>query len=113
MDSIDTLDQRLDNNLNCLEKEMLEKAVASDHAKTFETKLKNVQTDNDDLKSKITELQRKLKDSEREHSLSDTEYNFIYDERSTCYTKIKELEHEFLERVQTDQTIHLNKPKEF
>ena len=69
--------------------------------------------ENEELQSKISALTAKLKSLDVENAENEQKYNMIYKERVDLYTKIKDLEDEFLKRGQTDQTIHMNKPKEF
>ena len=40
-------------------------------------------------------------------------YDMIFSQRTNLFAKIKELEDKFLKKGQTDETIHMNQPKEF
>jgi len=58
-------------------------------------------------------LQKKLRAEEIASSENVQNYDMIFAQRTNLFAKIKDLEEKFLKRGQTDQTIHMNQPKEF
>ncbi|KAJ9551856.1 hypothetical protein OSB04_015901 [Centaurea solstitialis] len=65
------------------------------------------------LNANITDLQKRLQEAERVSSENVKKYEFIFAQRINLFAKIKDMEDKFLKRGQTDQTIHVNQPKEF
>ncbi|KAJ9562411.1 hypothetical protein OSB04_007571 [Centaurea solstitialis] len=65
------------------------------------------------LNANITDLQKRLLEAERVSSENVKKYEFIFAQRINLFAKIKDMEDKFLKRGQTDQTIHMNQPKEF
>ncbi|KAJ9541350.1 hypothetical protein OSB04_027856 [Centaurea solstitialis] len=65
------------------------------------------------LNANITDLQKRLHEAERVSSENVKKYEFIFAQRINLFAKIKDMEDKFLKRGQTDQTIHMNQPKEF
>ncbi|KAJ9541440.1 hypothetical protein OSB04_027946 [Centaurea solstitialis] len=65
------------------------------------------------LNANITDLQKRLHEAERVSSENVKKYEFIFAQRTNLFAKIKDMEDKFLKRGQTDQTIHMNQPKEF
>ncbi|KAJ9565746.1 hypothetical protein OSB04_001712 [Centaurea solstitialis] len=65
------------------------------------------------LNANITDLQKRLHEAERVSSENVKNYEFIFAQRINLFAKIKDMEDKFLKRGQTDQTIHMNQPKEF
>ncbi|KAJ9542052.1 hypothetical protein OSB04_028558 [Centaurea solstitialis] len=61
----------------------------------------------------ITDLQKKLHEVEVLSRVSVQKYEAIFAQRTNLFAKIKDMEDKFLKRGQTDQTIHMNQPKEF
>ncbi|KAJ9542272.1 hypothetical protein OSB04_028778 [Centaurea solstitialis] len=65
------------------------------------------------LNDNISELQKKLHEAEVLSRESLQKYEVIFAQRTNLFAKIKDMEDKFLKRGQTDQTIHMNQPKEF
>ncbi|KAJ9545161.1 hypothetical protein OSB04_024868 [Centaurea solstitialis] len=65
------------------------------------------------LNDNITDLQKKLNEAELLSRVSVQKYDVIFAQRTNLFEKIKDMEHKFPKRGQTDQTIHMNQPKEF
>ncbi|KAJ9554618.1 hypothetical protein OSB04_018663 [Centaurea solstitialis] len=65
------------------------------------------------LNANITDLQKRLHEAEIVSSENVKKYEFIFAQRINLFAKIKDMEDKFLKRGQTDQTIHMNQPKEF
>ena len=111
--TITSLENSLKSEHDLVLKFSLEKALALKQVTSLEESLTELKDKNEFLKLQISEISEKLNLSEIESSNNAVRYNVIFAERTELYAKIKELEDEFLKRGQTDQTIHLNKPKEF
>ena len=58
-------------------------------------------------------MQKKLHNVEIVSHENVERYDMIFAQRTNLFAKIKEHEDKFLKRGQTDQTIHMNQPKEF
>ncbi|KAJ9558101.1 hypothetical protein OSB04_012715 [Centaurea solstitialis] len=65
------------------------------------------------LNDNISDLQKKLHEAEVLSRESLQKYEVIFAQRTNLFAKIKDMEDKFLKRGQTDQTIHMNQPKEF
>ncbi|KAJ9538374.1 hypothetical protein OSB04_031107 [Centaurea solstitialis] len=65
------------------------------------------------LNDHISDLQKKLHEAEVLSRESLQKYEVIFAQRINLFAKIKDMEDKFLKRGQTDQTIHMNQPKEF
>ncbi|KAJ9545582.1 hypothetical protein OSB04_025289 [Centaurea solstitialis] len=65
------------------------------------------------LNDNILDLQKKLHEAEVLSRESLQKYEVIFAQRTNLFAKIKDMEDKFLKRGQTDQTIHMNQPKEF
>ncbi|KAJ9565352.1 hypothetical protein OSB04_001318 [Centaurea solstitialis] len=65
------------------------------------------------LNENISDLQKKLHEAEVLSRESLQKYEVIFAQRTNLFAKIKDMEDKFLKRGQTDQTIHMNQPKEF
>ncbi|KAJ9560873.1 hypothetical protein OSB04_006033 [Centaurea solstitialis] len=65
------------------------------------------------LNDNIPDLQKKLHEAEVLSRESLQKYKVIFAQRTNLFAKIKNMEDKFLKRGQTDQTIHMNQPKEF
>ncbi|KAJ9542492.1 hypothetical protein OSB04_028998 [Centaurea solstitialis] len=65
------------------------------------------------LNDHISDLQKKLHEAEVLSRESLEKYEVIFAQRTNLFAKIKDMEDKFLKRGQTDQTIHMNQPKEF
>ncbi|KAJ9538357.1 hypothetical protein OSB04_031090 [Centaurea solstitialis] len=65
------------------------------------------------LNDNISDLQKKLHEAEVLSKESLQKYEVIFAQRTNLFAKIKDMEDKFLKRGQTDQTIHMNQPKEF
>ena len=110
---VQTLEGRCKNERDHILKLLLEKVVADDQVSYLQKCLNKLKEENKELQSKISDLSTKLRSLSAENSENELKYKVIYDERVALYTKIKDLEDKFLKRGQTDQTIHMNKPKDF
>ena len=111
--SVTSLENKLKSKHDLVLKFSLEKALALKSVTSLEESITLLENKNERLKLKISEISEKLELSENESGKNAVKYNAIFAERTELYAKIKELEDKFLKRGQTDQTIHLNKPKEF
>lgn len=69
--------------------------------------------ESESLKTKLSELSDKLKKLENERTEYVNNSNSVLSENRDLIEKLKDIELKFYKRGQTDQTIHLNKPKEF
>ncbi|KAJ9536572.1 hypothetical protein OSB04_un000221 [Centaurea solstitialis] len=65
------------------------------------------------LNDNTSDLQKKLHEAEVLSRESLQKYEVIFAQRTNLFAKIKDMEDKFLKRGQTDQTIHMNQPKEF
>ncbi|KAJ9547523.1 LOW QUALITY PROTEIN: hypothetical protein OSB04_020066 [Centaurea solstitialis] len=65
------------------------------------------------LNDNISDLQKKLHKAEVLSRESLQKYEVIFAQRTNLFAKIKDMEDKFLKRGQTNQTIHMNQPKEF
>ncbi|KAJ9562289.1 hypothetical protein OSB04_007449 [Centaurea solstitialis] len=65
------------------------------------------------LNDHISDLQKKFHEAEVLSRESLQKYEVIFAQRTNLFAKIKDMEDKFLKRGQTDQTIHMNQPKEF
>ncbi|KAJ9539364.1 LOW QUALITY PROTEIN: hypothetical protein OSB04_032097 [Centaurea solstitialis] len=65
------------------------------------------------LNDNISDLQKKFHEAEVLSRESLQKYEVIFAQRTNLFAKIKDMEDKFLKRGQTDQTIHMNQPKEF
>ncbi|KAJ9548100.1 hypothetical protein OSB04_020643 [Centaurea solstitialis] len=65
------------------------------------------------LNNNISDLQKKFHEAEVLSRESLQKYEVIFAQRTNLFAKIKDMEDKFLKRGQTDQTIHMNQPKEF
>ena len=110
---VQTLEGKLKKYYDSILKLESEKTAAIDKVSYLQKCFDKSKEDNEQLKSKISELTVKLRSIEVENAENEQKYNMIYKERVELYSKIKDLEDDFLKQGQTDQTIHMNKPKEF
>ncbi|KAJ9558311.1 hypothetical protein OSB04_012925 [Centaurea solstitialis] len=85
---------------------IVESKLASEHALVvkFSTELAH---------SKEKTCKKKLHEAEVLSRESLQKYEVIFAQRTNLFAKIKDMEDKFLKRGQTDQTIHMNQPKEF
>jgi chromosome segregation ATPase len=90
-----------------------EKLEALDDAKVANSFKKIIEDKYSLLEEKLAKVQEKLVFSEHNEYMFKTKYEALFEERKELYFKIKSLEDDFLKRAHTNQTIHLNKPKEF
>ena len=110
-EKVTTLEKRLQNNYNCLLKEMDEKASALIQISIKQESIDKLTKENVDLKTEVTSLKEKLENSEREVSINLTMYNSLTKERGELYSQIKELQDKLLKRGQIDQTIFFEPTK--
>ena len=109
--TVKSLEGKLQNERDLFLKLSIEKAETGDEFTYLQKCLNKMKEENEELHSKISALTAKRKSLDVENSENELKYKMIYDEQADLYAKIKDLEDKFLKRGQTDQTIHMNKPK--
>jgi len=91
----------------------IELAHTKDHVNTLNITKKALEDKVASLNVIISYLQKKLHDVEIVSRENVVRYDMIFAQSTNFFAKIKDLEDKFLKRGQTDQTIHMNQPKEF
>ena len=108
-----SLEEKCKNNHALVVKLNTELAHTKDHVNTLNITKKALEDKVASLNVNISDLQKKLHDVEIVSRENVVRYDMIFAQRTNFFAKIKDLEDKFLKRGQTDQTIHMNQPKEF
>ncbi|KAJ9542424.1 hypothetical protein OSB04_028930 [Centaurea solstitialis] len=107
----------LENQVKSLAQKLLKFSTELAHSKEKVTTLtlanKTLEDKVASLNDNISDLQKKLHEAEVLSRESLQKYEVIFAQRTNLFAKIKDMEDKFLKRDHTDQTIHMNQPKEF
>ncbi|KAJ9555500.1 hypothetical protein OSB04_010114 [Centaurea solstitialis] len=90
-----------------------ENKIKQAHKRTTSVESKLAKDKIASLNDNNSDLQKKLHEAEVLSRESLQKYEVIFAQRTNLFAKIKDMEDKFLKRGQTDQTIHMNQPKEF
>ncbi|KAJ9542158.1 hypothetical protein OSB04_028664 [Centaurea solstitialis] len=108
-----TAESKLANEHALVVKFSIELAHSKEKVTTLTLANKTLEDKVASMNDNISDLQKKLHEAEVLSRESLQKYEVIFAQRTNLFAKIKDMEEKFLKRGQTDQTIHMNQPKEF